>query len=144
MRTSDISKTIKIKEINFLFLLGATSIEKIHKSSASCQNFVDPSTLFEKGPTDENFGFSYLIVTKFRIFKISTPQSPISFYQSRWPLSRYRKLILKCSHCCILYVDLGCKSRKWIIFTQFVWYMYLMYSCIGVNFTFIYQGSIWS
>ena len=60
--------------------LGATSIEKIHKSSASGRNFLDPlPPSSKKGSTDENVGISYLIViVKFGFFKISTPPSPIS------------------------------------------------------------------
>ena len=55
--------------------LGATSIEKSLKSSASGRTFLDPSPPYsKKGPTDENVGISYLIViVKFGFFKISTP-----------------------------------------------------------------------
>ena len=55
--------------------LGAISIEKIPKISASGRNFLvslPPSS--KKGPTDENAGISYLIVIiKFGFFIISTP-----------------------------------------------------------------------
>ena len=56
-------------------MLGATSIEKITKISASGRNFLDPSpSLFEKGPTNENVGILYLIVIiNFVFFKISNP-----------------------------------------------------------------------
>ena len=56
-------------------ILGATSIEKIPKISASGRNFLDPlPPSSKKGPTDENVGISYLIVIiKFSFFKISTP-----------------------------------------------------------------------
>ena len=43
-------------------VLGATSIEKIPKISASGRNFLDPLPSSKKGPTDENDGISYLIV----------------------------------------------------------------------------------
>ena len=44
-------------------ILGATSIEKIPKISASGRNFPDLLPLYsKKGPTDENIGISYLIV----------------------------------------------------------------------------------
>ena len=43
--------------------LGATSIEKIPKISASGRNFLDPlPPSSKKGPTDKNVGISYLIV----------------------------------------------------------------------------------
>ena len=43
-------------------MLGATSIEKIPKSSASGQNFLDPlPPSSKKGSTDENVGILYLI-----------------------------------------------------------------------------------
>ena len=61
-------------------LLGATSIEKIPKISASGQNFLDPlPPSSKKGPTDENVGISYLIVIiKFGFFRVSNPSPPIS------------------------------------------------------------------
>ena len=53
--------------------LGATSIEKSLKSSASGRNFLDPSP-----PLLENVGILYLIViVKFSFFKFSNPP-PIS------------------------------------------------------------------
>ena len=57
------------------YFLGATSIEKITKISVSGRNFLDPlPPLFEKGPTDENVGISYLIVIiKFGFFEIFNP-----------------------------------------------------------------------
>ena len=53
-----------------MMALGATSIEKIPKISASGRNFLDPSPpSSKKGPTDENVGISYLIVIiKFGFF----------------------------------------------------------------------------
>ena len=77
---------VKIKASSLIFnaswdiILGATSIEKITKISASGRNFLDPlPPLFEKGPTDENVGISYLIVIiKFGFFEIFTPPPPIS------------------------------------------------------------------
>ena len=58
--------------------LGATSIEKIPKISASGRNYFDPLPhSLKKGSTDENVGISYLIViVKFVFFKISTPPLP--------------------------------------------------------------------
>ena len=59
------------------FELGATSIEKITKISASGRNFLDPlPPLFEKSPT---VGISCLIVIiKFGFFRVSNPSPPIS------------------------------------------------------------------
>ena len=58
--------------------LGATSIEKIPKISASGRNFLDPlPPSSKKGPTDENVGISYLIVIiKFGFFRVSNPSPP--------------------------------------------------------------------
>ena len=58
--------------------LGATSIEKITKISASGRNFLDPlPPSSKKGPTDENVGISYLIVIiKFGFFEIFNPLPP--------------------------------------------------------------------
>ena len=60
--------------------LGATSIEKIPKISASGRDFLDPLPPSSKrGPTDENIGISYLIVIlKFGFFETSVPSPPIS------------------------------------------------------------------
>ena len=61
--------------------LGATSIEKIPKISASGRNFPPPSS--KKGLTDENIGILYLIVIiKFDFSEISSP--PFSL-ESRTP-----------------------------------------------------------
>ena len=59
--------------------LGATSIEKSLKISASGRNFLHPSPPYsKKGHTDKNVGILYLIViVKFGFFKISHPPSPI-------------------------------------------------------------------
>ena len=69
-----------LKEKTSALSLGATSIEKITKISAFGRNCLDPSPpLFEKGPTDENVGISYLIVIiKFVFFEIFTAPPPIS------------------------------------------------------------------
>ena len=55
--------------------LGATSIEKIPKISASGRNFLDPlPPSSKKGPTNENVGILYLIVIiKFGFSEISNP-----------------------------------------------------------------------
>ena len=77
-------------------LLGATSIEKTPKISASGRNFLDPlPPSSKKGPTDENVDISYLIVIiKFGFFRVSNPSplfhqkaEPHRFYQLRWPLT---------------------------------------------------------
>ena len=82
-------------------LLGATSIEKIPKISASGRNFLDPlpPPSSKKGLTDKNVGILYLIVIiKFGFFKISTPHPLFhkktksqQFYQLRWPLRNFFK-----------------------------------------------------
>ena len=55
--------------------LGATSIEKIPKSSASGRNFLNPLPPYSNfDRTDENVGISYLkVIIKFRFFQISPP-----------------------------------------------------------------------
>ena len=66
--------------IYILYVLGATSIEKSLKSSASGRNFLDPSPPYsKKGPTDENVGISYLkVIIKFGFSEFQTPPPPIS------------------------------------------------------------------
>ena len=74
-----IKTSILIKLITPLYEpLGATSIEKITKISASGRNFLDPlPPSSKKGPTDENVGISYLIVIiKFGFFRVSNPSPP--------------------------------------------------------------------
>ena len=66
--------------------LGATSIEKIPKISASGQNFQDPlpPPSSKKGPTDENVSILYLIVNiKFVFFFVIFP--PPLFHQKAKP-----------------------------------------------------------
>ena len=72
-------KTLK-RDIAHL-MLGATSIEKIPKISASGQYFLDPSLpLFKKDPHDKNIGILYpIVIVKLSFFfKISDPPSLIS------------------------------------------------------------------
>ena len=79
-------KTLK-RDIAHL-MLGATSIEKIPKISASGQYFLDPSLpLFKKDPHDKNIGILYpIVIVKLSFFsKFQTP--PHLFHQKaelRW------------------------------------------------------------
>ena len=65
--------TLILGLLTLILGLGATSIEKSLKSSASGRNFLDPSPPYsKKARTDENVGILYLIViVKFVFFKIS-------------------------------------------------------------------------
>ena len=71
----------RASKFNVITLLGAISIEKIPKISASVRNFLDtlPSTS-KKGSTNEDISFWYLIVIiKFVFFlKFQNPLSTIS------------------------------------------------------------------
>ena len=96
LKTDDPRHTIGGRKSNdpWVVSLGATSIEKIPKISASGRNFLDP--LFEKGPYRRKRRYfvpnSNYKVRFFQSFKPLPPlfhqkAEPHRFYQLRWPLT---------------------------------------------------------
>ena len=72
-------------------VLGATSIEKIPKISASGRNFLDPFPPFEKGPYRRKCWYfvpnsNYKVFSKFQPPLFHQKAEPHQFLQLRWPL----------------------------------------------------------